>query len=139
MPAIKRSSKPKVEIPTASMPDVVFMLLLFFMVATVIKKYQGLKVDIPEAYKIEKLETRTHTSFLWIDKDDQVVMDDVPIVEVSTLANIAYQKIKADPQMIVFMRADKEAKMGVVSDVQEQLRDASALRIYYGTKTKANP
>ena len=40
-------------IPTASMPDIVFMLLIFFMVTTVLKKFDGLPLDLPHARKIE--------------------------------------------------------------------------------------
>ena len=53
-------------IPTASMSDIVFTLTLFFMVSTVIKKFNGLPVDTPEAYQVEKLQTKTHTSYIWI-------------------------------------------------------------------------
>ena len=45
----------KIGIPTASMPDIIFQLLIFFMVSTVLREFQGLKVSLPEASKIEKL------------------------------------------------------------------------------------
>ena len=44
------------EIPTASMPDIIFMLLVFFMVTTVLKEYSGLPVNLPKAKRIEKLK-----------------------------------------------------------------------------------
>ena len=45
------------EIPTSSMPDIIFMLLIFFMVTTVLREYSGLPVNIPKAEKIEKLKS----------------------------------------------------------------------------------
>ncbi|HNB10905.1 MAG TPA: biopolymer transporter ExbD, partial [bacterium] len=50
-------------VSSASMSDIVFSLLLFFMVSTVIKKYSGLPVQVPAAFNIEKLSTKTHTSY----------------------------------------------------------------------------
>ena len=55
-------------IPTASMPDIVFMLLIFFMVTTVLKKFDGLPLDLPHARKIEKLTTKRHVSYIWVSK-----------------------------------------------------------------------
>ena len=46
------------EIPTASMPDIIFMLLVFFMVTTVLKEYSGLPVNLPKAKRIEKLKSK---------------------------------------------------------------------------------
>lgn len=125
-------------IPSASMSDIVFTLLLFFMVATVIKKFEGLKVQEPEAYKIEKLASKTHTSYVWINQAKNVVFDDFPISSMDDLYTIARQKIEADVQLLVFLRVDKEAEMGILSDVQQELRKAGCLRVYYGTKTRAS-
>ena len=55
---INKKSKVSTEIPTASMPDIVFMLLLFFMVSTVIRQSAGLPLDLPIAKRIEKLEAK---------------------------------------------------------------------------------
>ena len=49
-----KKSKVNVAIPTTSMPDIIFMLLIFFMVATVFKQFSGLKVRLPDAEKIQK-------------------------------------------------------------------------------------
>ena len=57
------------EIPTASMPDIIFMLLIFFMVTTVLREFSGLPIEIPKAKRIEKLKSRRHTSHIWISKE----------------------------------------------------------------------
>lgn len=125
-------------IPGASMSDIVFTLLLFFMVSTVLVKYDGLKVEIPEAFKIEKLISKTHTAYIWIDRAGLIVFDDYPISSINDVETIARQKITDDPQLIVFIRVDKDAPMKYLSGVQQQLREAYALRIFYGTKFKAS-
>ena len=60
-----RKTKISSEIPTASMPDIIFMLLVFFMVTTVLKEYSGLPVNLPKAKRIEKLKSKRHTCLLY--------------------------------------------------------------------------
>ena len=57
------------EIPTSSMPDIIFMLLIFFMVTTVLREYSGLPISLPKAKRIEKLKSKRHTSHIWVSKD----------------------------------------------------------------------
>lgn len=126
-------------IPTASMSDIVFTLTLFFMVSTVIKKFNGLPVDVPEAYQVEKLQTKTHTSYIWIDEGENISFDDYPISSMEEIYTIAREKIVKDVQLLIFMRVDKNMRMGVLVDVQQELRKAGALRVYYATKTRSTP
>ena len=51
------------------MPDIIFMLLIFFMVTTVLREFSGLPVSLPRAERIEKLESKRHTSDIWVSKD----------------------------------------------------------------------
>ncbi len=128
----KKKSKIKLAIPTASMPDIIFMLLIFFMVATVIRQYSGLKVKLPEAAKVQKLKvSKRHVSTIWVDKNNNVVIDDIPVKDIKKLRNLAYQKLVADPQLIISIKADKLAKMSIINDVHQELRKANTLRVNY--------
>ena len=135
----RKKDTPQATIPSASMSDVVFTLLLFFMVSTVLKKYQGIKVEIPEAFKIEKLVSKTHTAYIWISKSGEINFDDIPITSMTEIEQIGYAKISADPQLIVFLRVDQDAHMKSLSNVQEALRKAQCFRIFYATKFRASP
>jgi biopolymer transport protein ExbD len=127
-----KKSKSNPEIPTASMPDIIFMLLIFFMVSTVLKQYEGLKVHLPKAEKITKIKgSKRHISTIWIDSKQNIVCDDVTILQVTNLRNVVYNKIFVDPQIKMSMKMDKEVDMGIVTDVQQELREASALRLVY--------
>ena len=53
---LNRKNKQKSEISTSSLPDIIFMLLIFFMVTTVMREFEGLDIVLPRAEKIEKLE-----------------------------------------------------------------------------------
>lgn len=128
---IEKKSKMKIGIPTASMPDIIFQLLIFFMVSTVLREYQGLKVTLPEASRIEKLPGKRHVTTIWVDRFNNAVIDDVTIKNVANLRNIVYSKLVEDPQIVVSLRVDKEADMGMITDIQQELRKANALRINY--------
>ena len=125
------------EIPTASMPDIIFMLLIFFMVTTVLREYSGLPVTLPKAKRIEKLKSKRHTSHIWVSKDGLISIDD-RLFSIDDVAKIMYDKRSADPQVVVSLKADEEAKMELVSGIHEKLRDADALKLNYSTKTLAN-
>ena len=102
------------EIPTSSMPDIIFMLLIFFMVTTVLREYSGLPVNIPKAEKIEKLKGKRHTAHIWVSKEGLVSIND-RLFAVQDVAKIMYEKRVSDPQLIVSLKADEEAKMELIS------------------------
>ena len=133
----KKKTKISSEIPTSSMPDIIFMLLIFFMVTTVLREYSGLPVQLPKAKRIEKLKSKRHTSHIWISKDGLISIDD-RLFNIEDIANIIYEKRASDPQIVISLKADEEAKMEQISGVHEKLRDADALKLNYSTKTLAN-
>ena len=129
-----RKTKISSEIPTSSMPDIIFMLLIFFMVTTVLREYSGLPVNIPKAEKIEKLKGKRHTAHIWVSKEGLVSIND-RLFAVEDVAKIMYDKRVSDPQVIVSLKADEEAKMGLISSIHEELREADALKLNYSTKS----
>ena len=129
-----RKTKLSSEIPTSSMPDIIFMLLIFFMVTTVLREYSGLPVNIPKAEKIEKLKGKRHTSHIWVSKEGLISIND-RLYAVGDVAKIMYEIRVSDPQVIVSLKADEEAKMELISSIHEELREADALKLNYSTKT----
>jgi len=129
-----RKTKLSSEIPTSSMPDIIFMLLIFFMVTTVLREYSGLPVNIPKAEKIEKLKGKRHTSHIWVSKEGLISIND-RLFAVGDVAKIMYEIRVSDPQVIVSLKADEEAKMELISSLHEELREADALKLNYSTKT----
>ena len=129
-----RKTKLSSEIPTSSMPDIIFMLLIFFMVTTVLREYSGLPVNIPKAERIEKLKGKRHTSHIWVSKEGLISIND-RLFAVGDVAKIMYEIRVSDPQVIVSLKADEEAKMELISSIHEELREADALKLNYSTKT----
>ncbi len=130
--------KPKIAtgIPTASMPDIVFILLTFFMVTTVLKEYEGLDLTLPLARRIEKLETRRHVTYIWISREGTISIDD-KLVKMPNVRGFIFEKRVNDPQLVVSLKIDSKAPMGIVSDIHEELREADALQVNYSARTRA--
>ena len=128
---ITRKSDIKIGIPTASMPDIIFQLLIFFMVTTVLREYSGLQVSLPGAKKIEKLESKRNVSTIWIDRQNRIVCDDVTIKDTKELRTVAYNKLVEQPRLVMSLRVDKDADMGIVIDVHQELRRANTLKVNY--------
>ena len=131
---LERKSERKTEIPTASLPDIIFMLIFFFMVSSVLKKSEGLPITLPEAKQIQKLESRVHVSQIWISKTGMISIDG-KIVEPASIRNLMYKKRVADPQLTVSVRADRQTPMEVIDKVHRELRKADALKINYSSRT----
>ena len=132
----KKRSNSKQEIPTSSMPDIIFMLLLFFMVATTLREVDVyVKFKLPEAEAIEKIENKRLISYIWVGKSGKIQLND-NIVALDEIQEIMYKKRVELPNVIVSLRIDKESNMGVITDIQQMLRKASTLRINYSSMLK---
>lgn len=138
------------EIPpvnTAALPDIVFMLLFFFMVATVLRK-DNLQVlnQLPPADQVEKLD-KTRTVFIYIGKPsanykgkskeaivqigDRVV--DVDEVKPAILQEISSLRQELQSKVLIALKIDQNAEAGLVYDVKQQLRDANLPKIIFIT------
>ncbi len=134
MAKIVKKTKPEMLIPTASMSDIAFLLLLFFMVSTVFVRERGLKVNLPKAGEIEKIP-RNHASTIYVGRSGLISIDDME-VSVPDVQYVMQKKLSEDFNMITCFRTDKETNYGIMSDVLNQLRKASALRVSFEAKLK---
>ena len=132
---IQKKTKTKSEISTASLPDIIFMLLIFFMVTTVLREFEGLEVNMPRAKMIEKLESKRHTTHIWATKDGIVSVDD-RIIKIDDLSNLMYSKISKDPRITVSLKSDQHTSMKLITEIHSQLRTANALKLNYSALTK---
>lgn len=132
----KKRSNSKQEIPTASMPDIIFMLLLFFMVATTLREVDVyVKFKLPEAEAIEKIENKRLISYIWVGQSGKIQLND-NIIEIEDIQDIMYKKRVELPNVIVSLRIDKGSDMGIVNDIQQALRKADSRRINYSAMLK---
>ena len=137
------------EVSTASLPDIVFMLLFFFMTVTVMKD-TTLKVEntLPNASEIKKLEKQDRLVYVHIGKPtaaysasagtEPVVQINDAFVNVAQVGSRVLEEIAKKPQHIrpfvtVVLKVDRSANMGLIADVKEALRNVNALKINYTT------
>lgn len=150
MGKFKKKVKTGESIPTSALPDIIFMLLFFFMVTTVLRE-QDILVDqrIPQATQLQKLQKKTLISYIYIGKpknqglygsEPRVQANDVLInaPEIVQWVNQERDKLpETDRGLItISMKVDKDVKMGPISDVQMELRNADARRVLYASTTK---
>ncbi|MEM9820438.1 MAG: biopolymer transporter ExbD [Bacteroidota bacterium] len=137
------------EVSTASLPDIIFMLLFFFMVVTVLREHQVLvKVKVPEATEIEKLRHRSLVNHIYIGQPIHPQNGTAPVIQIND-AFIQIEQLqhalKALEQgvpeyqrslMTNNLKVDREVNMGIVSDVKIEMRKAKQLKVNYAAFSK---
>ena len=136
-------------ISTASLPDIVFMLLFFFMVATVMRD-SSLMIEnrLPGADQVEKLK-KDRTTFIYAGKPNfgyqskfgteaRLQLND-KFSEVSDIPAFIYAERESKreelrPFLTTALKVDKETNMGIVGDIKQELRKVNALKINYTTR-----
>lgn len=139
---------------TASLPDIVFMLLFFFMVTTVMKDTElEIKQTIPKASEIKKLEQKKLVSYIYVGKEkkgnsnkDVIQLND-KISTINDIQNFILEKRSKVAQnelnrLTTSIKADVNNKVGTIYDIKKELREVEALKINYsvnpGERIKTN-
>tara|TARA_B100000530_G_C15916661_1_gene471511 strand:+ start:274 stop:744 length:471 start_codon:yes stop_codon:yes gene_type:complete len=152
MSKFKKNKKSKLApISTASLPDIVFMLLFFFMVTTVMRETEMLVENIlPQATEVKKLERKSLVSYIYIGspkgnnrkskygKEAKIQLNDAyaRVADIQAFI-IAERETRAEeevPLLTTSIKADVNVKMGIVSDIKQELRKAQAYKINYSTR-----
>jgi len=149
MSKFRKKKKGMPAVNTASLPDIVFMLLFFFMVTTTMRE-TNLVIEnprLPAATEIKKLEDKSLVSTIYVGRSkdpnrdgvgfNKIQLNDkistaeqVPAFILSKREKIAEQLI---PLMTTSIKADKESNVGTIIDIRLKLRDVNALKINYST------
>ncbi len=122
----KRKKQPT-EIPTSSLADIAFLLLVFFLVTTTIDMDKGLTLVLPAPGE-EKEIPKENISNLLINAAGMVMMDEVPIT-IAEIRKIAKDKMADNPNLIFSVKTDRETDYQDFVSVIDQLKMANATRI----------
>jgi len=148
----KERERPKVS--TASLPDIIFILLFFFMVVTVMKNYELMvQINYPYATELQKLEKKSLVSHIYVGTPSERFQDrqgDAPHIQL----NDAFAELKdikvfiqqevtklpefQRPLLTASIRADKDVTMGIVTDVKVELRKINQLKVNYSSKPRTD-
>ena len=143
----KGGKKGMPELNTSSLPDLIFTMLFFFMIVTPMREVTLMvQFRSPQATELEKLEKKSLVTFIYIGKptkelqakmgeETRIQLND-RFADVNEVGNYIYQerenmKESDQPFMQVSIKADKETKMGIITDVKQALRQSYALNINY--------
>lgn len=148
----KSGGKDLPPISTASLPDIVFMLLFFFMVSTTMREVTLMvKMKLPEATELSKLEKKSLVSYIYIGEplpQYQKTFGRAPRIQLNDQFSgvddiqdyvIAEREARDEAEqkfMITSLKVDDNTKMKIVSDVKQELRKAAALHINYSSRRK---
>ena len=148
----KDGKKETPAISTASLPDIVFMLLFFFMVSTTMREVTlMIQNNMPEATQAVKLEKKSLVSSIYVGKPTpqyQGAYGTEPRIQLNdsfaTLQDIAAfvvaeqesRKEEDRNSIINNLKVQEEVTMGIVTDIKQELRKANSLKINYGSRKK---
>ena len=142
---VKKKSSEQPGISTASLPDIVFMLLFFFMVSTVMREKTPLvKTALPKATELTRLEKKSWVSYINIGPPTnpqiygtapRIQLNDA-FAEVDDIYEwVEKERLQREERirnlLTWSLKVDRSVKMGIVTDVKQELRKAYALRINY--------
>ncbi|MFI2742089.1 ExbD/TolR family protein [Zhouia sp. PK063] len=149
----KFKKKKEGELPavsTASLPDIVFMLLFFFMTVTVMKDTDLMvKNELPLADQTQKLDKKDMVIYIYAGKPSpryqstygsqpRIQLNDkfasVSDVKDYILAERAKKRQEIQDKLTTALKVDEDTNMGLISDIKQQLRDVNALKINYTTR-----
>lgn len=155
MAKIRRNEKREMPaLNTSSLPDIIFMLLFFFMSVTSMKE-ANMKVQFtnPSATELTKIENKSLVRYIYVGTptaefrkqygaETRVQLDDA-FAEVSEIGAFIVNERSAMKEqdqglMTISIKADKETRMGVIADIKQELRRVSALKISYAATQRTS-
>ena len=149
----KDSKKETPAISTASLPDIVFMLLFFFMVSTTMREVTLMvQNNMPQATQIAKLEKKSLVSNIYVGKptiqyqkaygtEPRIQLNDrfATLQELGAFIAAEREARKEEDRNSITnnLKVDRNVTMGIVTDIKQELRKANSLRVNYGSVKKA--
>lgn len=132
----KRKSSASEEIPSSSMADIAFLLLIFFMVSTVFRKERDQPIDWANAEATEKIdEKRKNILHVWVDREGTVFINDqiVPYESISAIVRPLYTENR---NLVVAIRGDREVPYNQINTITKQLQASGAVRVTFATRVE---
>lgn len=137
---------------TSSLPDLIFSVLFFFMIVTHMRHVTvKVKYQVPQGKELTRLTKKSAVSYIYIGRptsamgkvvgeESRIQLNDKYVNPIQLVDYMKAEKKRMSPedaqQMTVSIKADKDTKMGVITDVKQALRQAKTLRINYSATEK---
>jgi biopolymer transport protein ExbD len=131
----ERQSKTSSEVPTSSLADIAFLLLIFFMVTTVFQADRDRPIEWPEAEAAEKIDEKTKNILnIWMQRDGQIFINDQPVPMEDVSAIVAPLYADSDRALVISIRGDREVPYLYMDLVQQELVSAGVVRVVFAAQ-----
>lgn len=131
----ERKNKTSSEIPSSSLADIAFLLLIFFMVSTVFQTDRDRPIEWPEAEAAEKIDEKQKNILnIWMERNGTVFINDQP-VQMDLVSNIVAPLYAASERaLVISVRGDREVPYRFMDQVQQELVAAGVVRVVFATQ-----
>ena len=123
----KRRKRPGVEIPTSSMADIAFLLLIFFLVTTTMNMDKGIGMVLPPSGSGKEVPKK-NICHVWINAAGEIALEG-KIVPLSVIRGDIKRRVAENPNLIVSLKSDRETAYEVFIDVLDELKLSGSERI----------
>ena len=131
----EKSSKASQEIPSSSLADIAFLLLIFFMVTTVFQQDRDRPIQWPEAEAAEKIDEKQKNILnIWMERDGSIFINDqpVPMEDVSQIVAPLYAD--SERALVISIRGDRDVPYRFMDQVQKELVSAGVVRVVFAAQ-----
>ena len=130
-----RKSETSEEIPSSSLADIAFLLLIFFMVTTVFRTDQERDITWPQAEATEKIDEKTKNILnIWVERSGQIFMNDQPYTMDQVSEVVAPLYANSDRRLVISIRGDREVPYLTMDQLQKELVAAGVVRVVFATE-----
>lgn len=129
MAANKGEKKAQPEIPTASMADIAFLLIIFFLVTTSFNQEMGLTLTLPPASDAEEVQVRSKNILnIWVNVAGEILLAE-EIVSLQQVEPEVRRRCEENPLLIVSLKTDRQTDYDTFIQVLDQVMKADAKKI----------
>jgi biopolymer transport protein ExbD len=131
----EKSSKASDEIPSSSLADIAFLLLIFFMVTTVFQADRDRPIEWPEAEAAEKIDEKQKNILnIWMEGDGSIFINDqeYPMEDVSQVVAPLYAA--SDRALVISIRGDRDVPYLYMDLLQKELVNAGVVRVVFAAQ-----
>jgi len=131
----ERKSKTSSEIPSSSLADIAFLLLIFFMVTTVFQSDRDRPITWPEALAAQKIDEKQKNILnIWMEGDGTVYMNDQPYDMAGVSNVVAPLYAASDRALVISVRGDRDVPYIYVDQLQKELVEAGVVRVVFAAQ-----
>lgn len=131
----ERKSKASSEVPSSSLADIAFLLLIFFMVTTVFQADRDRPIEWPEAQAAEKIDEKQKNILnIWLERSGTVFMNDQPFAMPDVSSYVAPLYSASERALVISIRSDRLTPYTYVDQLQKELVEGGVVRVVFATQ-----